>query len=58
MLDTNKLLNNVDIVGFCLFVNFLLLNSRFIETILATLETTDSTDLVHIFLNYSIRETF
>lgn len=41
---TNKL-NNVDIVGFCLFFfNFLLLNSRFIETILATLETTDSTD--------------
>lgn len=43
MLDTNKL-NNVDIVGFCLFVNFMLFNSRFIETILATLETTDSTD--------------
>lgn len=37
------------LLDFVFFVNFLLLNSRFIETILATLETTDSTGLVHIF---------
>lgn len=43
MLDINKL-NNVDIVGFCFFVNFLLFNLRFIEINLIILEIMDSID--------------